>query len=101
MPYKTKRELPDNVQNVLPAHAQDIYKEAFNSAWEQYKDKDDRRDDASRATCPLPIRQIRAPGSTSVNHSQKSIPGHHPGGRQAWQRATPHVVQLTREAIPQ
>lgn len=32
MPYKTKRELPDNVQNVLPAHAQDIYKEAFNSA---------------------------------------------------------------------
>lgn len=33
MPYKTKRDLPDNVQNVLPAHAQDIYKEAFNSAW--------------------------------------------------------------------
>lgn len=32
MPYKTKRELPDNVQNVLLAHAQDIYKEAFNSA---------------------------------------------------------------------
>lgn len=29
-------------------HAQDIYKEAFNSAWDQYKDKDDRRDDASR-----------------------------------------------------
>ena len=48
MPYKTKRELPDNVQNVLPAHAQDIYKEAFNSAWEQYKDKEDRRDNASR-----------------------------------------------------
>lgn len=32
MPYKTKRDLPDNVQNVLPAHAQDIYKEAFDSA---------------------------------------------------------------------
>ena len=48
MPYKTKRELPDNVKNVLPEHAQDIYKEAFNSAWDQYKDKDDRRDDASR-----------------------------------------------------
>ncbi len=26
----------------------DIYKEAFNSAWDQYKDKEDRRDDASR-----------------------------------------------------
>lgn len=48
MPYKAKSDLPDNVRNVLPAHAQDIYKEAFNSAWEQYKDKADRRDDASR-----------------------------------------------------
>jgi cation transport regulator len=43
MPYKAKSDLPDSVQHVLPAHAQDIYKEAFNSAWEQYKDKDDRR----------------------------------------------------------
>ncbi len=48
MPYKSKSDLPDSVQHVLPAHAQDIYKEAFNSAREQYKDKDDRRDDASR-----------------------------------------------------
>jgi cation transport regulator len=32
----------------LPEHAQEIYKEAFNSAWDQYKDKADRRDDASR-----------------------------------------------------
>jgi hypothetical protein len=43
-----KSELPDSVQHVLPAHAQEIYKEAFNSAWEQYKHKEDRRDDASR-----------------------------------------------------
>lgn len=50
MPYKAKSDLPDNVRNVLPAHARDIYKEAFNSAWEQYKDKADRRDDASRET---------------------------------------------------
>lgn len=48
MPYKEKSDLPDSVQHVLPAHAQEIYKEAFNSAWEQYKDKADRRDDASR-----------------------------------------------------
>jgi cation transport regulator len=48
MPYKSVSELPDSVQNVLPAHAQDIYKEAFNSAWDEYKDPDDRRDDASR-----------------------------------------------------
>lgn len=48
MPYQAKKDLPDSVQHVLPAHAQEIYKEALNSAWEQYKDKADRRDDASR-----------------------------------------------------
>ena len=48
MPYNSKSELPENVQNVLAAHSQDIYKEAFNSAWDQYKDKEDRRVDASR-----------------------------------------------------
>ena len=47
MPYRSKQELPDSVQHVLPAHAQEIYKEAFNSAWDQYKDKDERRDDAA------------------------------------------------------
>lgn len=39
MPYRSKQALPDSVQHVLPAHAQEIYKEAFNSAWEQYKHK--------------------------------------------------------------
>ena len=48
MPYSKKTELPASVKNVLPDHAQDIYKEAFNSAHDEYKDKDDRRDDASR-----------------------------------------------------
>lgn len=48
MPYQTTSVLPDNVRNVLPAHAQEIYKEAFNSAWDQYKDQKDRRDNASR-----------------------------------------------------
>lgn len=48
MPYKSTNELPDSVKHVLPAHAQDIYKEAFNSAYEEYKDPDDRRDEASR-----------------------------------------------------
>jgi cation transport regulator len=37
-PYKTKRKLPDSVKENLPADAQDIYKEAFNNAWKQFKD---------------------------------------------------------------
>jgi cation transport regulator len=36
MPYKRKSDLPESVRDVLPAHAEDIYKEAFNSAWEEY-----------------------------------------------------------------
>lgn len=43
MPYSSTHELPDGVKNVLPSHAQDIYKEAFNSAYEEYKDPADRR----------------------------------------------------------
>lgn len=48
MPYDTRSDLPDSVKDNLPKHAQEIYKEAYNSAWEQYEDPEDRRDDASR-----------------------------------------------------
>lgn len=48
MPYNSTNALQDNVKHVLPAHAQEIYKEAFNSAWDQYSDPDDRRGDDSR-----------------------------------------------------
>ena len=42
MPYDSRNELPDSVKDHLPAHAQDIYKEAFNSAWEQYDHEEER-----------------------------------------------------------
>lgn len=32
MPYPTNRDLPQSVRAHLPAHAQDIYREAFNHA---------------------------------------------------------------------
>ncbi|GHB03655.1 putative cation transport regulator ChaB [Modicisalibacter luteus] len=48
MPYDKRSDLPDNVRNVLPPHAQDIYQEAFNSAWDEYKDPEERRGNASR-----------------------------------------------------
>jgi cation transport regulator len=48
VPYDTLEDLPENVTNVLPKHAQEIYRAAFNSAWDEYKDPDDRRGDASR-----------------------------------------------------
>ena len=48
MPYDRITELPDSVKDNVPKHAQEIYKEAFNSAWDEYKDSDERRGDASR-----------------------------------------------------
>ena len=48
MPYNTIAELPNPVRDNLTKHAQEIYKEAFNSAWEEYADPDDRRGDDSR-----------------------------------------------------
>lgn len=48
MPYKKTTDLPDSVKDNLPMHAQEIYLEAFNSAWEQYDQPEERRGDASR-----------------------------------------------------
>ena len=48
MPYDTIKGLPDSVRDNLPKHAQEIYKEAFNSAWDEYDDPSKRRGDASR-----------------------------------------------------
>lgn len=48
MPYSTNTELPDSVKDNVPEHAQDIYREAFNSAYEQYDQPEERRGDASQ-----------------------------------------------------
>jgi cation transport regulator len=48
MPYKSIEKLPDQVKDNLPKHAQTIYKEAYNSAWDEYKDPEDRRGESSR-----------------------------------------------------
>lgn len=48
MPCKTNGDLPESVKNVLPKHAQEIYLEAFNSAWDQYDRPEERLGDSSR-----------------------------------------------------
>ncbi len=40
MPYQTNADLPDRVKDHLPEHAQDIFREAFNHAQQEYKDED-------------------------------------------------------------
>lgn len=48
MPYQNKSDLPAQVKRNLPDHAQDIYRAAYNSAWDEYKDPKDRRGNKDR-----------------------------------------------------
>jgi cation transport regulator len=48
MPYKSVNELPDGARHVLPRHAQEIYKEAFNSAYQHYRTAASRRGNSDR-----------------------------------------------------
>jgi cation transport regulator len=42
MPYEKLAELPKGVKDNLPHHAQEIYLEAYNNAWEQYHHEKER-----------------------------------------------------------
>lgn len=46
MPYEKNSDLPKPVTNNLPKHAQDIYREAYNNAYEQYKDPKKRKENS-------------------------------------------------------
>jgi cation transport regulator len=48
MPYARNQDLPESVRAHLPEHAQAIYREAFNHAWDEYAHAKDRRGDESR-----------------------------------------------------
>jgi cation transport regulator len=48
VPYKSINELPESVRNVLPEHALNVYKEAFNSAYDEYAKPSERHGSADR-----------------------------------------------------
>jgi cation transport regulator len=48
VPYTHNSDLPDAVRLHLPAHAQDIYRKAFNAAWDEYRDRADHEGLAHR-----------------------------------------------------
>ncbi len=49
MPEKkeSRLDLPDRVKDNLPKEAQEIFRKAYNSALDEYKDPDKRKGDAS------------------------------------------------------
>jgi cation transport regulator len=48
MPYEKLNQLPEQVKSVLPIHGQEIYQAAYNNAWNEYKDPNDRKNNATR-----------------------------------------------------
>ena len=42
MPYKDISDLPENVREHLPKHAQEIYLAAYNNAWDEYGHDEER-----------------------------------------------------------
>lgn len=40
MPYADNADLPPSIRHVLPPHAQDIFRSAFNAAWHSYGARD-------------------------------------------------------------
>ncbi|MBU2501580.1 ChaB family protein [bacterium] len=48
MPYDKLVDLPDSVRGALPEHGQEIYRAAYNNAWDEYKAPEDRYGDDSR-----------------------------------------------------
>jgi cation transport regulator len=43
VPYAANEDLPPSVRSHLPEHAQDIYRSAFNHAWQTYGRSDPGR----------------------------------------------------------
>jgi cation transport regulator len=48
MPYASNTDLPPRIRHVLPGHAQDIYRAAFNNAFDSYADSGRREEIAHR-----------------------------------------------------
>jgi cation transport regulator len=67
MPYDSIEDLPDSVRVHLPPHASEIYRRAFNNAWNSYADRGQAREEiAHRVAWAAVKRQYRKEGAIWV-----------------------------------
>jgi cation transport regulator len=66
MPYSTIEDLPLPVRRALPQHAQSIYLQAFNHAWEQYGTQYERESIAHRVAWAAVKRNYQKIGQAWV-----------------------------------
>ncbi|WP_363346574.1 ChaB family protein [Methylocystis echinoides] len=62
MPYQTNADLPENLQRLLPPHAQDIYRAAFNNAYFAHEG-DPRQEEAAHRIAWAAVKRsyVRTP----------------------------------------
>lgn len=68
MPYRDNSDLPPAVRAHLPAHAQDIYRTAFNSAFADHSDDPRREEIAHRIAWAAVKRSYVKRGELWVAH---------------------------------
>jgi cation transport regulator len=66
MPYVTIEDLPVPVRSHLPEHAQEIYRSAFNHAWDSYATDPSREEIAHRVAWAAVKRRYRKAGADWV-----------------------------------
>jgi cation transport regulator len=69
MPYQGNTDLPASVRNHLPAHAQDIYREAFNHAFAAHTGDPRREEAAHRIAWAAVERRYHKQGGAWVARS--------------------------------
>jgi cation transport regulator len=62
MPYPTNDDLPVSLRQRLPPHAQEIFRAAFNHAWDEYRGRSDREAVAHRVAWAAVKRRYRNAG---------------------------------------
>ena len=69
MPYKSITALPETVRQHLPKHAQEIYMEVYNNAWDQYAERKDREAVSHKVAWAAVKKQYKKQGDKWVKKS--------------------------------
>ena len=77
MPYDKTRELTDSTRDNLPGGAQEIDRKAFNNAWGEYADQDDR---SETGLGPI-LARVALEGDVPADIRGRRRRGVRPGGR--------------------
>ncbi|HTV32625.1 MAG TPA: ChaB family protein [Methylocella sp.] len=71
MPYASNQDLPPSVRGHLPPHAQDMFRAAFNNAFEEYSGDSRQEEIAFRVAWAAVKRQYRKFGGEWLPKSDR------------------------------